>query len=811
MAQIIHNTSFPNDGLGDPLRTAFVNQNEMNAEIYATKVDKVTGKGLSSNDYTDLDFSKLAGIENGAQVNVPILYDDIIGIPELNSIAAYPDTKFEYIDSNNFTIPENVQALSVRKNGDPTDNKVDWVQLGNVISYIGTLTVSDYLIISGVYVIPSGSGGSGGTGELISKFTSNPIPTIVGTDILVPANETWLIDSVPYTNPTISTIPFSFAPDGLLYFLTVVATKLNTFVGKFGTASTDPSEPIVSDDELFLTTYLISDGTATVIIPPVSSNIYVEKEIYQPQITIGSAPVGAIAMGKKSALVVAGTVPSIEFIIKNNANDYFIGQPFQTTNKTPNLVKFTHLSSDVAGNPNSISWYNPERTDYYAALNEVTLWILDIIDGQKVYRRATSSLQNESVTLEKLAQMPAKTFLGNSGNANAIPQHVDKIDALEMLGLENASSDIETLKTDKANQATTYTKLEVDGMVSSTFKPKGSKTTYANLPTTGNREGDVWNVIDTGDNYVWVLDLDNTGVAGWDKQSGTVNLTAYETKAVAESKYLQIANALAVLLVGLVPISGTLEATDSIINGFGKIKKSLSDIGTAIGLKQDTLNDLNFGAFTNSVANKNTQADTDFLAYLDVLTGKWVKQPFSKLVDYLKGFFQTSRITVTSNVTAANGGVYHNNGSVTYTDPTGVTGMGYYVYIATGTATIGSEVYAVGSYLFRIYNGTTFITEVIKNGVTQKNVTASRDYLPSDHNCLLKIKANVTLTIPASGLQDNFTLVARTFTGATLTNAKAVGVTTDAPTGLILQPFKMQTLFKDGSTNTYIISGETIL
>ena len=33
------------------------------------KVDKVTGKGLSANDYTDLDKAKLLGIESGAQVN----------------------------------------------------------------------------------------------------------------------------------------------------------------------------------------------------------------------------------------------------------------------------------------------------------------------------------------------------------------------------------------------------------------------------------------------------------------------------------------------------------------------------------------------------------------------------------------------------------------------------------------------------------------------------------------------------------------------------------------------------------------------
>lgn len=37
----------------------------------ANKVDKATGKGLSTNDYTTADRQKLAGIEANAQANVP--------------------------------------------------------------------------------------------------------------------------------------------------------------------------------------------------------------------------------------------------------------------------------------------------------------------------------------------------------------------------------------------------------------------------------------------------------------------------------------------------------------------------------------------------------------------------------------------------------------------------------------------------------------------------------------------------------------------------------------------------------------------
>ena len=81
----------------------------------------------------------------------------------------------------------------------------------------------------------------------------------------------------------------------------------------------------------------------------------------------------------------------------------------------------------------------------------------------------------------------------------------------------------------KANQLTTYTKTEVDGLISATYRAKGSVNNFASLPTTGNKQGDVWSLIDTGANYVWVLNLNNTGIAGWDNLSGVVDLSSYAT------------------------------------------------------------------------------------------------------------------------------------------------------------------------------------------------------------------------------------------------------------------------------------------
>ena len=103
-------------------------------------------------------------------------------------------------------------------------------------------------------------------------------------------------------------------------------------------------------------------------------------------------------------------------------------------------------------------------------------------------------------------------------------------------------SDIANLQSTKADKATTlagygitdaYTKTEVDAKVSSVYRFRGSVATYANLPTTGQVVGDVWNVEDTGANYAW-------SGSEWDKLSETVDLTPYLTKTDAASTYATI-------------------------------------------------------------------------------------------------------------------------------------------------------------------------------------------------------------------------------------------------------------------------------
>ena len=107
----------------------------------------------------------------------------------------------------------------------------------------------------------------------------------------------------------------------------------------------------------------------------------------------------------------------------------------------------------------------------------------------------------------------------------------------------------------KADKATTlagygiadaYTKSEVDAKVTSVYRYMGTVSAYADLPSSGQEVGDVWNIetadsahgIKAGDNVAW-------NGTGWDALAGEIDLTPFALKADAatdhnhDSQYLK--------------------------------------------------------------------------------------------------------------------------------------------------------------------------------------------------------------------------------------------------------------------------------
>ena len=81
---------------------------------------------------------------------------------------------------------------------------------------------------------------------------------------------------------------------------------------------------------------------------------------------------------------------------------------------------------------------------------------------------------------------------------------------------------------------TAFVKAAVDAAVSSVLKYKGTKATYADLPSTGNQTGDTWNVtaaygdVPAGTNWAW------NGTT-WDALGGDVDLSNYVTEDELEA------------------------------------------------------------------------------------------------------------------------------------------------------------------------------------------------------------------------------------------------------------------------------------
>ena len=128
-----------------------------NAAAIATKVDKVDGKGLSTNDYTTDEKNKLAGIAAGAQVNV--IEEIQLNGSKINpsgttvniNLSAYAlksDITTVFRWKGTVTAYSNLSSISAKEVGDVyhvTDKSAEYVWNGSAWEELGSIVdLSDY-------------------------------------------------------------------------------------------------------------------------------------------------------------------------------------------------------------------------------------------------------------------------------------------------------------------------------------------------------------------------------------------------------------------------------------------------------------------------------------------------------------------------------------------------------------------------------------------------------------------------------------------------------------------------------------------
>ena len=155
MSRINIDISTPNDGQGDPLRVAFDAVNTMFTELYDKSVFKEAGKGLSTNDFTTEQQTKLAEIQAGAEVNVQAdllqdddLQDDFVKNKDATLPGRTPPQIQTYAGVNIFTIPVGVIVSSVLLVRTVLWDIDEWTQTDNIITITKTMNTGNRIQIN---------------------------------------------------------------------------------------------------------------------------------------------------------------------------------------------------------------------------------------------------------------------------------------------------------------------------------------------------------------------------------------------------------------------------------------------------------------------------------------------------------------------------------------------------------------------------------------------------------------------------------------------------------------------------------------
>lgn len=183
-----------------------------------------------------------------------------------------------------------------------------------------------------------------------------------------------------------------------------------------------------------------------------------------------------------------------------------------------------------------------------------------------------------------------------------------KLDSLATGTVVEVINSLESDRTDAALSAAQGKALktlvdELKASVAAALDYKGTKDTYEELPTEGNKKGDVWNVVaahgttPAGTNYAW-------DGAVWDPLGGTIDLSGYYTKSQVDSaisaakteleaadtalegQITTVTNQLA-NKVDKVEGSGLISDTD--LNQIRTNKADIANLQTSVGGKQEAL------------------------------------------------------------------------------------------------------------------------------------------------------------------------------------------------------------------------------
>ena len=244
----------------------------------------------------------------------------------------------------------------------------------------------------------------------------------------------------------------------------------------------------------------------------------------------------ALTITDKSVTLPAATA-AVDAYTKAQSDDRYVAKE---TGKTLTSNDFTgELKTKLEGiannaNKNVQADWNEADTDSDAFIKNKP-----VIPAGSVLYDATGAHTDGSMTqkiiTEELNKKVDKVDGKGLSTNDFTNEFKDKLNAVNENGEANVLNGIKTADGNEltiADKKVTLPNFALKSDISSVYKVKGSKANKTELDDIVDKEvGDVYNLTDTGVNYVW------TGTE-WDSLSGNVDLTGYYTKTEADDKFV---------------------------------------------------------------------------------------------------------------------------------------------------------------------------------------------------------------------------------------------------------------------------------
>lgn len=169
----------------------------------------------------------------------------------------------------------------------------------------------------------------------------------------------------------------------------------------------------------------------------------------------------------------------------------------------------------------------PHKLDKYFLCSKVVLDLLSPDKSEYTFGVTFKTLTEKQAGSTKTMQ---NTIMSVQTATNLVKQNSTQVqDAVNQM-----ESIITSIPTDYVTSGEFNSfKEDVNSKLFSVYRVRGSVSSYESLPSTENVIGDVYNIIDTGANYVWTE-------YGWDKLSETFNTTAFITKDEVKANYVDL-------------------------------------------------------------------------------------------------------------------------------------------------------------------------------------------------------------------------------------------------------------------------------